>query len=226
MAGAAQRLHGLQDRVDARLKAIRDQDVVRRIWQCDHTVWKPDPTEITSPGRLGWLTVIDPMLEEADALDRFGDEVAAEGFQTAVLLGMGGSSLAPEVFHRTYGARAGRLDLRVLDTTDPKEVLALARAIDLDRTLFIVASKSGATVETLAHLAYFWERVPDGRSFIAIADAGTPLEALARGPHAPVREGAADDGAHHHGRAPRALTPRGRCGPWPRGGRGRPPRPA
>ena len=179
MAGAGQELDGLQDRVDARLKAMRDQDVVRRIWRCDHTVWKPDPTEITSPGWLGWLTVIDPMLEEADALDRFADEVAADGLQTAVLLGMGGSSLAPEVFHRTFGTRAGRLDLHVLDTTDPKEVLALARAIDLKRTLFIVASKSGATIETLSHLAYFWERVPDGRSFIAITDAGTPLEALA-----------------------------------------------
>ena len=180
MASATPRLHGLQDRVDARLKAMRDQDVVRRIWQCDHTVWKPDPTEITSPGRLGWLTVIEPMLEEADAFDRFADEVAADGFQMAVLLGMGGSSLAPEVFQRTYGTRAGRLDLRVLDTTDPKEVLALARAIDLKRALFIVASKSGSTIETLSHLAFFWARVPDGRSFIAITDAGTPLEALAR----------------------------------------------
>jgi len=180
MASATPRLHGLQDRVDARLKAMRDQDVVRRIWRYDHTVWKPDPTEITSPGRLGWLTVIEPMLEEADAFARFADEVAADGFQMAVLLGMGGSSLAPEVFQRTYGTRAGRLDLRVLDTTDPKEVLALARAIDLKRALFIVASKSGSTIETLSHLAFFWARVPDGRSFIAITDAGTPLEALAR----------------------------------------------
>ena len=172
------KLAGLADPVDERLASLRQEEVVRRIWSSDHTVWKPDPTEIRD--RLGWLTVIDAMLEEAEELRRFAAGVAGEGYQSAVLLGMGGSSLAPEVLHSTFGTASGSLELKVLDTTDPTSILAVEREIDLQRTLFIVASKSGGTIETLSHFAYFWEKAPDGRHFIAITDPGTPLAKLGR----------------------------------------------
>ena len=170
-------LHGLTARVHERLESLRDREVVRRTWACDHTVWKRKPAEISN--RLGWLTIVDAMMEEAADLRQFAREVAAEGYRTAVLLGMGGSSLAPEVLHSTFGAARDALELKVLDTTDPATIRAVEGSLDLQRTLFIVASKSGTTIETLSHLAYFWERVPDGRHFVAITDPGTPLQALA-----------------------------------------------
>ena len=171
-------LDGLTARVNERLASLLDQKVVRRIWARDHTVWKPQPDEIAD--RLGWLTVVDTMLEEAAELRRFAEKVAAEGYRTAVLLGMGGSSLAPEVLYRTFGTAPGALELTVLDSTDPASIQAVEERLDLQRTLFIVASKSGATIETLSHLAYFWEKAPEGRHFIAITDPGTPLQKLAR----------------------------------------------
>ena len=171
-------LGGLTDAVRKRLEASRDQDISRRIWSFDHTLWKPEPTEIAD--RLGWLNVVDTMLECADELGSFAQQVAADGYDTAVLLGMGGSSLAPEVLYSTFGATSGALTLRVLDTTDPTSIRAVTENIDLQRTLFIVSSKSGTTIETLSHLAYFWEQIPDGDHFVAVTDPGTPLETLAR----------------------------------------------
>ncbi len=171
---------GLGDRVQRRLDDLQRNDVVRRIWSYDHTVWSAEPTEITQPNRLGWLDVLNIMDEEVPHLEQFASEAAADGFDTVVLLGMGGSSLAPEVMATTFGPKAGRLRLEVLDTTVPDEIAALEERIDPRRTLFIVASKSGTTIETLSHMAYFWEKAPDGRRFIAITDPGTPLETQAR----------------------------------------------
>ena len=156
-----------------------DRDrIVERIWRKDHTVWKDDPTEITD--RLGWLTVSDLMHERIGELEGFAEQSAADGFETAILLGMGGSSLAPEVFGRTFGFADGALELIVLDTTHPATIDRLAGELELDRTLFIVASKSGGTTETLSHFAFFWDRTPNGAQFVAITDPGTPLERLAR----------------------------------------------
>jgi hypothetical protein len=93
---------------------------------------------------------------------------------------MGGSSLAPEVFMRTFGAADGALELIVLDTTHPATIERVAGLLEVDRTLFVVASKSGGTTETLSHFAFFWEKVPDGSRFVAITDPGTSLETLAR----------------------------------------------
>ncbi len=174
----SRKLADLTDAVNRQLEASRKQDISRRIWSLDHTVWKPESTEIAN--RLGWLNVVDAMLECADELGGFAQQVAADGYDTAVLLGMGGSSLAPEVLHSTFGTAPGALTLRVLDTTDPTSIRAVTEGIDLQRTLFIVASKSGTTIETLSHFAYFWEQMPDGDHFIAITDPGTPLETLAR----------------------------------------------
>ena len=150
----------------------------RRIWAKDHTVWKPDPTEISN--RLGWLTVAEQMTEAAGDLIDFGRRIADEGFRDVVLMGMGGSSLAPEVIFATFGAAPGFPRLHVLDTTDPASIIALERSLDLDKTLFIAASKSGGTVETACQCAYFWDKVGRGEQFIAITDAGSSLEALAR----------------------------------------------
>ena len=164
--------------VSERLQQMDHDRVVERIWRRDHTVWKDDPTEIAN--RLGWLTVSDLMHERIGELVAFADQAAADGFETAVLLGMGGSSLAPEVFMRTFGAADGALELIVLDTTHPATIERVVGQLELGTTLFIVASKSGGTTETLSHLAFFWDKVPNGTQFVAITDPGTSLETLAR----------------------------------------------
>ena len=105
--------------------------------------------------RLGWLTISDAMLERADELVEFARGCAADGLTDAVLLGMGGSSLAPEVLWRTFGATDGALALHVLDSTDPAAILAVREQIDLEHTLFVVSTKSGGTVETLSLFEYF-----------------------------------------------------------------------
>ncbi len=169
-------LHGLQQSVEIGLNHLAQDQVVRRIWERDYTIWKPDPTEVSN--RLGWLTVADRMAGECAGLHRFAEGLAKEGYRKAVLLGMGGSSLAPQLFASTFGRDAGGLGLEVLDTTDPVTILHIDREIDLGRTLFIVSSKSGTTIETLSHFSYFWERSGDGRHFIAITDPGSPLEQL------------------------------------------------
>jgi transaldolase/glucose-6-phosphate isomerase len=164
--------------VTERVQQMDHDRIVERIWRKDHTVWKNDPTEITD--RLGWLTVSDLMHERIGELEAFAGQASADGFETAVLLGMGGSSLAPEVFARTFGFADGALELIVLDTTHPATIDRVAGELELDRTLFIVASKSGGTTETLSHFAFFWDRTPNGAQFVAITDPGTPLERLAR----------------------------------------------
>jgi transaldolase / glucose-6-phosphate isomerase len=164
--------------VSDRLAQMDRDRIVERIWRKDHTVWKDDPTEITN--RLGWLTVVDLMHERIGELESFAKQAAADGFETVVLLGMGGSSLAPEVFASTFGVADGMLELIVLDTTHPVTVERVTRHLELPKTMFIVASKSGTTTETLSHFAHFWERTPNGKQFVAITDPGTPLEGMAR----------------------------------------------
>ena len=164
--------------VSDRLQRMDRDKILERIWRKDHTVWKDDPTEITN--RLGWLTVTDLMHERIGEIEAFAKQAAADGFETAVLLGMGGSSLAPEVFMRTFGSADGALELIVLDTTHPATIRRVADQLDLRTTLFIVASKSGGTTETLSHFAHFWDATPTGGHFVAITDPGTSLETLAR----------------------------------------------
>ena len=129
------------------------------------------------------------MREQIEGVNEFVDELRAEGFRSAVLLGMGGSSLAPEVLEAVLGTREGYLELHVLDSTDPAAVLAVEAAVDLESTLFIVSSKSGGTTETASFHAFFYERLRAhcgehaGHHFVAITDEGTSLqeEALAQG---------------------------------------------
>jgi glucose-6-phosphate isomerase len=168
----------LEAAIAARLVTIDRDRIVERIWEGDHTVWSDHPEEVSD--RLGWLRIqrhIDARVPEFEMLRQ---DVIAEGFTTAVLLGMGGSSLAPEVLYQSFGPQEGGLRLIVLDSTDPRQLADTEADIDLDHTLFIVSSKSGSTVETLSHLAYFWEKLPHGRHFIAITDYGTGLERIAR----------------------------------------------
>jgi len=168
---------GLRNAVDERLSRLQADDVLRRIWAGDHTVWRPDPAEIAD--RLGWLTVHEQIRERVDDLRAFARECAADGLRFALLAGMGGSSLAAEVFREVYGVAQGSLDLRVLDTTHPDQILDLEQEVDLDRTLVVVSSKSGTTIETRSHLEHLWERVGDGSRFVAITDPGTPLAGIA-----------------------------------------------
>src|ERR687889_596237 len=158
-----------------RVKQAQAEGVARRIWQRDESLWGgPGVPEIGN--RLGWLTISEKMLEHAPALEAFVAEVKSEGFTDAVLLGMGGSSLGPEVIRRSYGQIPDGLRLHVLDSTDPGAVLDVERQIDLKTTLFIVSSKSGGTIETLSHMRYFYERSgADGNRFVAITDPGSPL---------------------------------------------------
>jgi glucose-6-phosphate isomerase len=160
-------------------RMVRD-DVMNRIWQADYTLWKPQPTEITN--RLGWLTVAERMRPELVEIRAVADAVRAEGYTQALLMGMGGSSLAPDTFRRTFGVAEGALDLAVLDSTDPDAVLAMQQRIDPARTLFIVSTKSGGTVETFSFFRYFYRWVvatlgPEvaGSHFIAITDPGSAL---------------------------------------------------
>src|SRR5438874_7626823 len=166
----------LAEAVERRIERFEREEVGRRIWAGDHTVWRPDPTEITD--RLGWLTAHERMREHIGDLRAFAQECASSGMRTAVLAGMGGSSLAPEVFRETFGVARGVLDLVVLDTTHPDQIRAVESGLDLNRTLFVVASKSGTTTETLSHFAYFWDKVPGGAHFVCITDPGTPLQEL------------------------------------------------
>ncbi|MEA2331556.1 MAG: transaldolase / glucose-6-phosphate isomerase [Thermoleophilaceae bacterium] len=162
-----------------RVKQALDEGVARRIWQRDESLWGgPGVPEIAN--RLGWLTISEKMLEHAPELNDFVEQVKADGFTDAVLLGMGGSSLGPEVIRQSYGEIPGGLRLQVLDSTDPGAVLDVERSVDLERTLFIVSSKSGGTIETLSHMRYFFERSGgDGSRFVAITDPGSALVDIA-----------------------------------------------
>jgi transaldolase/glucose-6-phosphate isomerase len=165
----------LEQAVAGRLRRATDDDVVHRIWHRDGTLWAPAGTpEVTN--RLGWLDISEKMLDQVDDLIAFADEVRADGYTDAVLLGMGGSSLAPEVFRRSWPDPAMRL--HVLDSTHPDQVQAAIDAIDVDKTIFIVSSKSGGTIETMSQFKLFHELQPDGAHFVAVTDPGTSLAKL------------------------------------------------
>jgi glucose-6-phosphate isomerase len=180
----------LQAAVDERLAHAERERFPDRIWQKDATLWKRDPAaQRAIVHRLGWLTVGDTLRGNLGAVHRLVEQVRSKGFGQAVVLGMGGASAAAETFARTFGQRAGFLKPSVLDSTVPAAVRGAEAAMNLPHTLFLVASKSGSTRETLALFSYFQEqlrsevagrREPIGRQFVAITDAGSPLETLAR----------------------------------------------
>ena len=168
----------LEHPVADRMQAAAEQDVVRRVWRKDGTLWAPAGTPELED-RLGWLTIADKLLEDLPAIRAFVAAARADGLTDAVVLGMGGSSLAPEVFRRSSPPAAGALRLHVLDSTEPLQVKAVAGVIDPATTLFVVSSKSGATLEPNALLAYFRGLQPDPAHVVAITDPGTSLHETA-----------------------------------------------
>ena len=155
--------------------------LVKRIWQKDATLWKSDPDSIKIiNSSLGWLTVADEMIGVIDALVEFSETVRSRGFQHVMVCGMGGSSLCPEVLARTFGRQPGFPELLVLDSTDPDVIAAFKERIDIERCLFIIASKSGSTTEPNVFYKYWYKEVSKlkespGENFIAITDPGSPL---------------------------------------------------
>jgi len=177
-------LGSYQPAIDEALAEMKKNRIMERIWQKDYTVWKPAPAEITN--RLGWLQIPKEMMAKMHEIDAVVDAVRVDGYTHALLLGMGGSSLAPEVFRKTFGVKNGYIDLAVLDSTDPGAVLAYAERFDVNKTLFIVSTKSGGTVETFSFMKYFYNIVAEalgveqaGKHFIAITDPGSKLADLA-----------------------------------------------
>ena len=175
----------LSQEYERTLAALRATDAVAGIWNKDATLWKADAAHAkVIHNRLGWIPVIDQMQAEAAALSAFAGDVAAAGLTDIVLMGMGGSSLAPEVFSLIFPSAPGRRFI-VLDTTDPEAMREADRALDLSHALFVVASKSGKTIETLSQFQYFHQRLiragipAPGQHFIAITDGGSHLDSLA-----------------------------------------------
>lgn len=168
-----------------KLSRLRELQVISRIWQKDHTVWNNDPDEISN--RLGWLQNHRKMTSEIPGLEQFVKKVRAAGLTRVILLGMGGSSMAPEMFRNIFDVKPGYPDLTVLDTTDPHTIFALEQSLIMKSTLFIVATKSGGTVETLSLMKYFYNKVAEqcgieaaGKQFAAITDPGSGLEKIAQ----------------------------------------------
>lgn len=167
--------------VNSTLADAERLDVVGRIWNRDPTLWKNDEAhQKIIHNSLGWLTVPGEMLSVADELKSFAQSVSASGFQYVMVCGMGGSSLCPEVLRQTFGRQQGFPELLVLDSTDPDTVNSFNEEIDLEKTLFIIASKSGTTTEPIAFHRYWYNevsRVSDlpGHSFITITDPGSQM---------------------------------------------------
>lgn len=204
----------VQAAFEKRLGDWQAADFGRRLWARDYTLWAKEPAEITN--RLGWLTLPEIMSTQTDDLAKFVAAARSDGFDSVLLLGMGGSSLAPEVFETTFGHKNGYADLYVLDSTHPEAVRAIEKSVELAHTLFLVSSKSGTTIEPNSYMKYFWARVNEktgnaGRQFAAITDPGTVMakEAQSR-KFRRVFEAAPDAGGRysaltHFGLVPAAL---------------------
>ena len=174
-----------QTAVDKALEDIRENNIIEKIWDFDYLVWEKRPTEISN--RLGWLHIPEVMADTLPGINVVVNKVRKEGYTNALLLGMGGSSLAVEVIRETYGVKKGYLDVAVLDSTDPGMVLDYRRSLNMKKTLFIVSTKSGGTAETLSYMKYFYNEVlaevgkkEVGKHFIAITDPGSGLEKIAQ----------------------------------------------
>jgi transaldolase/glucose-6-phosphate isomerase len=179
--------------VDRMIERAAEEDWATRLFDRDPSLWSKDPhVQATISDRLGWLDAPDHFTHRIAALEGFGDGIVEAGFTTAIVAGMGGSSLAPDVLHRTFGSQDGYLDLRILDSTDPTYVAATIDDLDPARTLFIIASKSGTTTEPNAFLADAWARAravfeerehrvfdTPGATFAAITDPGRSVDAIA-----------------------------------------------
>ena len=170
--------------IDEAINKLNNERVIDRIWKKDFTVWSDDPTEISN--RLGWLDSVDVTSKSLNEINRFVDEVRKAGYTNALLMGMGGSSLAPEVFRLTFGVKVGYLDLSVIDSTHPNVVMDYAKKLNPAKTLYIVSTKSGGTVETISFMKFFYNyalhilgKEEVGKHFAAITDPGSGLQKVA-----------------------------------------------
>ena len=171
--------------VNETLADMKASKIMSRIWNYDYTLWRPEPLDVSD--RLGWLNVAEVMQNNVGCMEALARDVHDDGYTHLLLLGMGGSSLAPEVFRKTFGVGDGYLDLAVLDSTVPAAVLAYAQSLDLNKALFIIATKSGGTEETISFFKFFYNRVAEavgvaeaGKHFIAITDLNSKLAELAQ----------------------------------------------
>ena len=172
--------------VKTNLEDWRAGDKVRRLWQHDASLW----TGTDEANWLGWLDITAEQIAHSDKLRAAVADVKKENFTDILLLGMGGSSLCPEVLRVTFGKIAGFPELHVLDSTDPAQIKAFENEVDLAKTLFIVSSKSGTTLEPNIFKQYFFERVKQtigadkaGSRFIAITDPGSKMQQVAEADH-------------------------------------------
>jgi len=173
-----ERLGSLQGDVDAAVADLATKEAISRLWAKDHTLWAEDPTELSD--RMGWLEVTADMAAAGERLDAVAAQALADGFTHVVVMGMGGSSLFPEVLARTFGPTDTGLELVVLDSTDPAAVARVAAQVPPEHTLFVASSKSGGTVETRSHLDFFWDRIGRPEQFAVVTDPGSALGELAR----------------------------------------------
>lgn len=174
-------------RVHAALERLAGEQMIQRLWAKDASLWTSDPAaQQHIRQRLGWLSIDRIMEPQLDQIQAVAQSIQHDGFTHTLLLGMGGSSLFPEVCRFTLGVTPGWLDLTLLDSTDPSAITEAAQRLPLERTLVVVSSKSGTTIESHALDDYFYERIRAltgeraGRQFLAITDAGTPLETQAK----------------------------------------------
>ncbi|CAG0967982.1 hypothetical protein ANRL3_01310, partial [Anaerolineae bacterium] len=168
------------DAVNMNIAAAEQNGIAARVWKKEATLWKTEPEHIAEISiRLGWLNVATEMRQHVGELRAFADEIKRAKFTAVVLCGMGGSSLCVETLRDVAGIAKGFPKLFILDTTDPASVRAIERKINPQKTLFIIASKSGGTTETLSHYKYFAAKAP-AQNFIAITDPGSGLQKLAR----------------------------------------------
>ena len=171
--------------VDAAVREAQERQVVKHIWRKDPSLWKSDPkAQDNIRSSLGWLTVADDMLGVADELMEYGEFIRQRGFKHVMVCGMGGSSLCPEVLRRSFGQQPNFPELIVLDSTDPDFIVTLTQKIDADKTLFIVASKSGSTIEPTTFYKFWYDYLKKhnpsaGQNFVAITDPGSPLVEIA-----------------------------------------------
>jgi transaldolase/glucose-6-phosphate isomerase len=171
-----------QSDFNRRLKQMEAQNFAKRFWNKDKDLWK----DHYAVSFMGWIDVLDSMLDAVPAIEEFCHSKSISGFKYAVLLGMGGSSMAPLVFQQTFKDTNPNIKLIVLDTTDPKTIQKVENEIAIAKTLFIVSSKSGNTAEIMALYDYFFDRVYKikeeraGENFIAITDQHSPLTGLAK----------------------------------------------
>lgn len=173
--------------VEEALSRLAEEQAIGRIWKQDAALWKTeDAHQKVIRNSLGWLSVASLMQDRTAELEEFAREVRDDGFTHLMVLGMGGSSLCPEVLRRTFGLARGYPELLVLDTTDPDTISSFEEHLDKRRTIFIVSSKSGTTIEPLSFYKYFFDRVRAlkgenaGENFVAITDPGTLMERMAR----------------------------------------------